>query len=54
MLVNKKTSLKGQIIAAKLISGEEIMAKLLSNDNNVFILSRPVSYLMGVKSLEHQ
>ena len=50
MLVSKKDNLVGKVIAAKLISGEEIMAKVISIDNSIVSLSRPVSYVMGVQS----
>jgi hypothetical protein len=48
MLVSKKPNLNGKIVAAKLISGEEIMAKLISVDDGCVKLNRPVSYVMGV------
>jgi hypothetical protein len=48
MLVSKKPNLNGKIVAAKLISGEEIMAKLLSSEDGCIKLNRPVSYIMGV------
>ena len=48
MLVIKKINLDGKIIAAKLISGEEIMAKLISVDDGVVHLNNPVSYVMNM------
>jgi hypothetical protein len=48
MLVIKKQNLNGKVIAIKLISGEEIMAKLISTEDKTIILSNPVSYVMNM------
>ena len=48
MLVSKKANLNGKVIAAKLISGEEIMAKLISLDDGIALLNKPVSYVMNM------
>jgi hypothetical protein len=48
MLVSKKPKLDGKIVAAKLVSGEEIMAKLVSSEDGCIRLNKPVSYIMGV------
>lgn len=42
MLVNSKPSLVGAVIAVKLMNGEEIIARLKSQSDEVYTLVRPV------------
>jgi small nuclear ribonucleoprotein (snRNP)-like protein len=41
----------GDVVSLKLTSGEEVVGKLTSNDNNTYVLSKPVVLAMQDKGL---
>lgn len=49
MLINKAKYTVGDTVSFKLVSGEEIIGKLLSEDNNSVVIERPLMLAMTQK-----
>ena len=45
MLVEKKKYEVGQVVSIKIANGDEIIAKLVSEDDDGFVLSRPMALI---------
>lgn len=51
MLVSKSKYTKGDVITLRLVTGEEIVGKLFSEDENEFVIERPLTLASGKDGL---
>jgi hypothetical protein len=51
MLISTKRYSEGDIVSFKLVNGDEIVAKVVNDTNDEFVLSKPCTVLPGPKGI---